>query len=183
MDDQEYRSLLIVNDSADANVTLYLFHRRDLICWMSSESRIIKPGGKYLHRSKKSFQFKLVAKFEDKRPKKKLLEVQHWNEDKLFKVTGQSGTETPALIEDKLAHYPEEKKICLRKIHRDKELKHTSRGRNLYEILGLDMDTVRKMPKDEQSRALKKGFRTQIRIWHPDHNGGDEEVAKEILVA
>jgi len=184
MDDQKYnKSVLIVNDSADAHMTLYLFHRRDLICWMSSESRIIKPGGKYLHRSKKSFQFKLVAKFEDKRPTKKLLEVQHWNEDKLFKVTGQSGTETPALIEDKLAHYPGEKQICLRKIHRDKELKHTSRGRNLYEILGLNMDKIRKMPKEEQAKELKKGFRTQILIWHPDRNRGDDEVFKEIFFA
>lgn len=184
MDDQEYKSVLIVNDSPDAHVTLYLFHRNDPICWMSSKSIIIKPGGKYLHRSKKRFKFKLVAKFEDKRAKKKLLEVQQWNEDKLFKVTGQSETQTPALIEDTLAHYPEEKRICLRKIHRDKELKRTSKGRNLYEILGLDMDKIRGIEsKEKQAEELKKGFRTQIRRWHPDRNRGDEEVAKEILFA
>ena len=45
------------------------------------------------------------------------------------------------------------------------------------------MAQVRKMPKNEQSRAIKEGFLTQIRIWHPVHNGGDEEITKEILFA
>ena len=183
MDEEKYKSVLIINESVDAHVTLYHYLLWDVICWMSYKSKIIKPGEKYLHLSKDEFQFKLVARFEDKRAKKTLLELQQWNEDKLFKITGHKETWSPTLTEGKLAEYPEEKRICLRKLQRDKELKTTCGGRNLYEILGLDMDTVRKMPKDEQSRALKKGFRTQIRIWHPDHNGGDEEVAKEILFA
>ena len=184
MDDSNYKSVLIVNDSTDALVTLYLYARYDPICWMSFQSKIILPREKYLHRSKKGFQFKLVARFEDKgsdkRPKKKLLEVQQWEEDKLFKITG---TDSLAVTEGKLSHYPEEKRICLRKLQRDKELKSTSGRRNFYEILGLDMNKVRKMPKEEQDKAIKRGYYRQIRRWHPDNNGGDEEIAKEIIVA
>ena len=183
MDEETYKSVLIINDSVDAHVTLYHYLSWDLMCWMSFKSKIIKPGEKYLHRSKDEFQFKLVARFEDKRVQKTLLELQKWNEDKLFKIAGHDENGSPTVTERELADYPEEKRICLRNLQRDKELKTTCGERNLYDILGLNMETVRKMPEEEQTRALKKGFRTQIRIWHPDHNGGDEEVAKEILVA
>ena len=183
MDEDKYKSLLIVNDSEDVQITLYLYLRWDIICWMSFKSKIIRPKEKYLYRSEEGFQFKLVARFEDERPKKTLLELQRWNEDKLFKITGHSGADSPILTGGKLSHYPVEKRICLRKLQRDKELKTTCGERNLYDILGLDMSRVRKMSKEEQTEAIKKGFRTQIRIWHPDHNGGDEEIAKEILFA
>ena len=177
MAEEEYKSaVLIVNDSADAHLTFYLYPRWDVICWLSVESKILKPGEKYLHRSKKGFQFKIVARFLDKRSKKTILELRQWDEDKLFKVTGDTVTEEA--LTDQI-----EKRICLRKLQRDKELKTTSRGRNFYAILGLDMKKIRKMSKEQQAEAIKKGFRTQIRIWHPDHNGGDEEIAKEIVFA
>ena len=183
MGDEEYKSVLIVNDSADAHVTFYLYHRWDVICWMSLESKILKPGEKYLHRSKERFQFKLVARFQDnQRPAKTILKLQQWDGDKLFKVTGGSGTATPTVTEEALIDQVE-KRICLRKIQRDKELKRTRGGRNFYEILGLDIKEVREMSKEQQAKAIKKGFYTQMRVWHPDRNGGDEEITKEILFA
>ena len=177
MDEEEYKSLLIVNESRDAQITLYLYPKWDFICWISFSSKIIRPGEKYLHRSKNEFKFQLVARFEDK-PKRTLLEVETWVEDKLLKIT-----ESLHLTEGKLADFPVEKRICLRNLQRDKELKTTNGRRNLYEILGLDMDQVRKMPREEQREAIKKGFQQQIKRWHPDKNFGDEENAKEIIMA
>ena len=177
MSDEQYKSLLIVNESKDASITLYIYASWDFVCWMSFRSKIFPPGGKYLYRSKDSFKFKLVARFEDK-SKQTLLKPRTWVADKLLKVT-----EDLRLTEGKLEDFPSEKRVCLRKLQRDKELSTTSGKRNLYAILGLDMDQIRRMPREEQKEAIKKGFREQIKRWHPDRNFGDEDNAKEIIMA
>ena len=61
----------------------------DFICWLSFESKIIKPnGGKYLHRSSKGFKFKLVARFrDDHRSTRTLRELEEWEGDKLLNIT------------------------------------------------------------------------------------------------
>ena len=201
--DEDYKSLLIRNDSSDAILTLYLCPH--WCGWISKESKIIYPSEKYLYRSKKRFQFQLVAKFDDRKDKKSeddsqkdeedkqdkpqkkkrvLITNQQQKEDKLLKITGFFGSESLDVVEGELAYYPEDKRICLRNLQRDKELKVTSGRRNLYEILGLDMAKVRKMSKEEQKQAIKRGYLTQIRRWHPDKNDrGDEEIAKEIIRA
>ena len=177
MSDEQYKSLLIVNESKDASITLYIYASWDFVCWMSFRSKIILPGEKYLYRSKDSFKFELVARFEDK-SKQTLLKPRTWDADKLLKVT-----EDLRLTEGKLEDFPSEKRVCLRKLQRDKELNTTSGKRNLYAILGLDMDQIRHMPREEQKEAIKKGFREQIKRWHPDKNFGDEDIAKEIIMA
>ena len=206
--DEDYKSLLIRNDSSDAILTLYLYAEWDRICWISKESKIIYPSDKFLYRSKKRFQFKVVARFDDRKykkseddsqtdkkdeeyeqdkPKKKkqvLREVQQWKEDKLMKITGFFGSESLDVVEGDLTHYPEDKQICLRRLQRNKELKVTNGERNLYEILGLDMAKVRKMSKEDQRQVIRRGYHKQMRLWHPDNNDrGDEEIAKEIILA
>ena len=178
--EEKYKSLLIVNESSDAWVTLYLYPTWDFICWLSFESKIIKPkGGKFLHRSSKGFKFELVARFRDgRRSKQTLQEPEEWDEDKLLKIT-----DSLDLIEGKLEDFPGEKRACLRKAQRDKDLKFTNGKRNLYEILGLDMNQVREMPKEDQIKAIKKGYLKEIQRWHPDKNFGDDENAKEIILA
>ena len=66
-DNEEYKSLLIVNESNDAEVTLYIYPT-----WLpiSFTSKILQPNEKYLHRDKTAFKYKLVANFDDKREKK-----------------------------------------------------------------------------------------------------------------
>ena len=177
MSDEQYKSLLIVNESKDASITLYIYARGDFLCWMSFRSKIILPGGKYLYRSKDSFKFELVARFKDK-SKQTLLKPKAWVADILLKVT-----EDLHLTEGKLEDFPSEKRVCLRKLQRDKELNTTSGKRNLYAILGLDMDQIRQMPREKQKEAIKKGFHEQIKRWHPDKNFGDEDNAKEIIMA
>lgn len=204
--DEDYKSLLIRNDSSDAILTLYVYPH--WFCWISKESKIIYPSDRYLYRSKKRFQFKVVARFDDRKdkkseddsqtdkkdeedkqdkPKKKkrvLREVQQWKEDKLMKITGFFGSESLDVVEGDLTHYPEDKQICLRRLQRNKELKFTSGERNLYEILGLDMAKVRKMSNEEQKQVIRRGYHKQMRLWHPDNNDrGDEEIAKEIILA
>ncbi|CAH3134405.1 unnamed protein product [Pocillopora meandrina] len=177
MSDEQYKSLLIVNESKDASITLYIYVSCDLLCWMSFRSKIILPGEEYLYRSKDSFKFKLVARFEDK-SKQTLLKPKTWVADILLKVT-----EDLRLKEGKLEDFPSEKRVCLRKLQRDKKIKTTSGKRNLYAILGLDIDQIRHMPREEQREAIKKGFREQIKRWHPDKNFGNEDKAKEVIMA
>ena len=177
MSDEQYKSLLIVNESKDASITLYLYSSLDFLYLISFSSKIILPGQKYLYRSKDSFKFELVARFEDK-PKQTLLKPKTWDADKLLKVT-----EDLCLTEGKLEDFPSEKRVCLRKLQRDKELNTTTGKRNLYAILGLDMDQTRQMLREEQRETIEKGFREQIKRWHPDKNFGDEDNAKEIIIA
>ena len=177
MSDEQYKSLLIVNESKDASITLYLYSSLDFLYLISFSSKIILPGQKYLYRSKDSFKFELVARFEDK-PKQTLLKPKTWDADKLLKVT-----EDLCLTEGKLEDFPSEKRVCLRKLQRDKELNTTTGKRNLYAILGLDMDQTRQMLREEQRETIEKGFREQIKRWHPDKNFGDEDIAKEIIMA
>lgn len=178
MSEERYKSLLIINESSDALVTLYLYPLWDFLCWLSFKSKIIKPNEKFLHRSSKGFKFELVARFKDGRAKQILHESKEWVEDKVLKITN-----SPDLIEGKLEDFPEEKTICLRKAQRDKELESINGRRNLYDILGLNIDLVRKMPKEGQIKAIKKGFQKEIQRWHPDKNFGDDENAKEIIMA
>ena len=45
------------------------------------------------------------------------------------------------------------------------------------------MNQVRKMPKEDQIKAIKQGYQKEIQRWHPDKNFGDDENAKEIIMA
>ena len=175
----EYKSLYIMNESRDVHLTLYLYHQRDLLCWISFESKIIKPNQKCFHRSENGFKFELVARFEDNQSKRILLGPEKWVEDKLLEITG-----SVVLTVGKLEDFPTEKRVCLRQFHRTKETTTGTNGKqNLYEILGLNMEQVRKMPKEDQTKAIKEGFHREIQLWHPGRNFGDDEIAKEILAA
>ena len=55
--------------------------------------------------------------------------------------------------------------------------------RNLYEILKLDIHKVRKMPLEEQNKTIRQAYYREIRRWHPDHSYGDEEIAREVIMA
>ena len=177
MSDKQHKSLLIVNESKDASITLYIYAWWDFICWLSFSSKIIHPGRYDLYQSEDSFKFKLVAKFKDK-SKQTLLKPRTWDADKLLKVT-----EDLRLTEGKLEDFPSEKRVCLRKLQRDKELNTTSGKRNLYAILGLDIDKIRKMTREKQIEAIKKGYREEIRKNHSDKNFCDDDIAKEINMA
>ena len=137
--DEDYKSLLIRNDSSDAILTLYLYSQWDRVGWISKESKIINPSNKYLHRSKKRFQFQVVARFDDRKDKKSeddsqtdkkdeedkqdkpikkkqvLREVQQWKEDKLLKITGFFGSESLDVVERDLAYYPAQEYFILNK--------------------------------------------------------------------
>ena len=176
------KHLLIINDSADAKVTLNLFVTWDVVCWLSYTSKTIKPNTKFLYSSDKDCKFELVARFKDERSKKILLKPQQWIEDKLIRVTDSSCS--PEVLEDNLAKYPQEKNECLRKKQRDKELQSHDGGRNLYNILRLDMRQVRAMAKEKQYEEIRAAFIRELRIWHPEFNhDGDEGIVREVIMA
>ena len=174
-DNEEYKSLLIINESNDAKLTLYIYPT-----WLpiSLTSKILQPNEKYLHRDKTAFKYKLVANFDDKREKKEFPGPLEFIGDTLIRVT-----ESLECVEENLADYPQEKRICLRKMHFTIERTSTSGRVNLYGILGLDMTEVRKLNIGDQKIAIKKAFRDKIRIWHPDKNFGDNEIAMQIILA
>ena len=175
-DNEEYKSLLIVNESNDAKVTLYIY-----LAWLpipiSVVSKTIQPNERYLHREKKLFRFKLVANFEDEREKKVFPGPLEWVADKLIRVT-----KSLDCIEENLSDHQQEKQIYLRKMHLRNELTSTSGNVNLYDILGLDRKDVHMLKIDDQKKAIMKAYREQIKIWHPDKNFGDSEIAMQIIL-
>ena len=184
--EESYKSLLIVNESNDAKVTLYIYPRWDLICMLAFESKIIKSNGKYLHRSSKGFKFEIVARFKDGRAKQILQDSNEWKGDKLLRITeslDRSLGKSLEISEERLEDFQELVTVCLRKSQRDKELRGTHGRRNLYEILGLDMNQVREMLKEDHEKAIKfieKGCQREKQRWNPDKNFGDDENQKEI---
>ena len=63
------KSVLIKNDTSDAKVTLFIYSAHDPLCWLSSSSKVIEPGKKYLYRSNGSFKFELRAHGEKSKRK------------------------------------------------------------------------------------------------------------------
>ena len=174
----KYKSLLIINESIDANVTINFYSNLDIICWVPHASNIIKPSDKLSHSSDKGCKIELIARFENgKQTKKILLKPRQWIEDKLIRIT-----DSLQLVEGSLS--PEEKKACLRKMRRDKELGSMDGGCNLYNILRLDMKEVRAMAKEEQDEEIRSAFLRELQIWHrhcdPD---GDDDIAREVIMA
>ena len=69
-------------------------------------------------------------------------------------------------------------------MQRDKELESHGGGRNLYNILRLDMRQVRAMSKEEQDEEIRTAFIRELRLWHPEFNDdGDEEIVREVIMA
>lgn len=176
---RKLKSLVIINESANAKVTINLFVTWDVVCWLPYTSKTIKPNTKFLHSSDKDCKLELVARLKDKQPKKILLKPQQWIEDRLIRIT-----DSLDIKEDNLAKYPQEKKECLRKMQRDEELESHGGGRNLYNILRLDMGQVRAMSKEEQDEEIRTAFIRELRIWHPEFNDdGDEGIVREVIMA
>ena len=176
--DDKYKSLLIINESTDAHVTINFYFNLHIICWVPHASNVIKPSDKLSHSSDKGCKIELIARFEDvKQPKKILLKARQWIEDKLIRIT-----DSLQLVEGSLS--PEEKEACLRKVRRDKELGSLDGGCNLCNILRLDMKEVRAMSKEEQDEEIRKAFLRELQIWHrhcdPD---GDDDIAREVIMA
>ena len=65
-------------------------------------------------------------------------------------------------------------------MHFRNELTSTSGKVTWYDFLGLDMKVVRKLNINEQKKTINKAYREKIRIWHPDKNLGDREIAQLI---
>lgn len=176
---RKLKSLVIRNESAKAQVNLNLFTTWDVVCWLPYTSKIIEPNTKFLYSSDKDCKFELVARLEDKQPKKILLKPQQWIEDRLIRITDSLDIEV-----DNLAKYPQEKKECIRKMQRDEELESHGEGRNLYNILRLDMGQVRAMSKEEQDKEIRTAFIRELRIWHPEFNDdGDKGIVREVIMA
>ena len=174
---RKLKCLVIINKSANAQVTLNLFTTWDVVCWLPYTSKTIEPNTKFLYSSDKDCKFELVARLKDKQPKKILLKPQQWIEDRLIRIADSLDIE-----EDNLA--PQEKKECIRKMQRDEELESHGDGRNLYNILRLDMGQVRAMSKEEQDEEIRTAFIRELRIWHPEFNDdGDEGIVREVIMA
>ena len=58
-------------------------------------------------------------------------------------------------------------------------------GRNLYEILKLNIKDVRKEKTEEQNKMIKQAFHREMLRWHPDRQQGpvDDNICKEIMMA
>ncbi|XP_028393055.1 uncharacterized protein LOC114517499 [Dendronephthya gigantea] len=174
----EHKCLLVVNQSNEATITVFIYPSWSKLCVVSIRSKIIQPKEKNLIYEEAKFKFKIVADFKDDRKKKVLQKPIIWVKDQLLRIT-----ESLDCTAEDLANYPEEKRVCLRKMHLRNELSITSGKVNLYDILGLDMAEIRKLDVAKQRTEINKAFREKIIIWHPDKNFGDAEIAIQIIQA
>ena len=94
---RKLKSLVIRNESAKAQVNLNLFTTWDVVCWLPYTSKTIEPNTKFLYSSDKDCKFELVARLEDKQPKKILLKPQQWIEDRLIRITDSLDIEISTL--------------------------------------------------------------------------------------
>ena len=169
-EDQLIKILRFVNQS-NADITVYFYLG---VALLSNTSKIIEPNRKYIYYKKKPFKFKIVAKSSDDKKEVHLLGPEEWSEDKVITIT-----ESLEYKQQKLAEIRNGRRICLRIIHREEELKPSE----CYDILGLYMEEVRKMSKEDLKKAVWKAYKKQIFIWNPNKNFGDDEIANQITEA
>ena len=172
-EDNEHKCLIIANKSC-VNIILYIYSGWAPFCWVSTISKIIKPNETYLYHEKAPFKFEIVAKSLDHKKKKKLLKPEKWSKDKVITITEslecqaknlakienlECPAKNPAKIEnlecqaENLAKIEKEKRLCLQEIYRkknDEELAHA----DLYSILDLDMEEVRKKDNEDMKNAI-----------------------------
>ena len=169
----EIKCLLIANISKIV-ITLYVYVGWAPKCKISTISKLIKPSEGHLYHQKKPFKFKIVAKSPDDKKAKIVLGPEEWKENSLIIINESLECQT-----ERFAQIENATQLCHRKIHREEEL---APG-DLYDILGLNMEDVRKMSKEDAKKAIAKAFKKQMRIWHPDKNFGDKEIAQVITRA
>lgn len=139
-----YKSVLVKNDTGNADVILFIYHCLDPLCWISSSSKIMKSGQSHLNRSEKGFQFEI--KIIHKKRKKTVVGVSKWEKDFHFIINSSHDS-----YKSDLEGHALEKIICLRKLNVGKEAS-IDEGRNFYEILKLDFDEIQMLNKDDQKK-------------------------------
>ena len=88
-----------------------------------------------------------------------------WEKDTLFLVTGSKSD--PKVEKKDLLEYPQERQLCVRRQNMENEIS-VDCGRNLYQILQLNMKKVRGKKLEEQNEMIKKMYHREIRPWDPD---------------
>ncbi len=183
--DPEYKAILVKNETSNSAIFLFVYATLDPICWLSLNKQTIEPGKQYFYRDRDAFKYEIrIKKKEPKKAKRTIvLPVQMWTEDKLISV--KDGTDDNGIAhEEKLSKYPEERQIAIRRKNLEDETSWEY-GRDLYGILKLNMKEVRKKKKEEQDEMIKKAYRKQMLLFHPDRNPelADSHICQEITMA
>lgn len=171
----EYKCILVKNNTAESRVTLFIYSKNDPVCFLSTSSKMLMPGEAYLHRSADGFKFRLRSCFDKKM--KTVVDVREWTKDTFIAITNNEDVK-----ESDLTDHEFETTVCIRKLNIEAS---TDKGRDLYRILELNSEDVRKLEKGKQDEVIKKAFHKQIRRWHTDIVGtlGDIGMAHEVIVA
>ncbi|XP_052086014.1 uncharacterized protein LOC127723432 [Mytilus californianus] len=175
----DYKSILVKNNTFDTEcqVIVYFYSKHDPVCLISSSSKILRRGEAHLHRYKDGFKFKIKTIYE--KSKTTVVKTRKWEQDMHFSInSSQSVTESD--LEDHVL----EKTMCIRKLNVEKQASLDD-GRNLYEILKLNMEEIRKLDKEKQETAIRKSFLKEILRWHPDTAGenADNDMTQKVYEA
>ncbi|VDI31717.1 Hypothetical predicted protein [Mytilus galloprovincialis] len=171
------KSVLVKNNTNDNDGILYLYSIHDPLCWISSSSKIVKPGHSYLYRSVNKFRFEIQVK--NQKSKTTVVDVRKWEKDLNFTIFDINDVK-----ESDLEDHDLDKTICIRKLNIEKD-GEIDGGRNLYEILNLNFKEIRKLKREDQDQKIKQAFRQEILRWHIDKAGkhGDHKMAREVILA
>ncbi len=181
--DPGYKAILVKNKTKKASVILNLYHRHNPLCWWSREPKSIEPGKQYYYRAKEAYKYKLQLQNtgQEKRTEiSTIFPAKKWEADKLLTVEDYTDGRV-SFDEQDLSEYPEQWQICIRRKNMEDETSCES-ARDFYGILKLDMRDVREKTLEEQDKMIKKAYRRQMLIFHPDRNKdfADDHISKEI---
>ena len=171
------KSILVDNQSAQV-VTLFILPTWSKFRFLSY-SFIVERDESFLFQKEAAFQYQLRARPEGKKMQT-IWSTRKWEKDLLLRVRGDHEIH----VQDTELAECKEKQICIRRQNMAKEIL-TAGGKNLYEILNLNMEEVRGKPLDEQNTIIKIAYHSQLRRWHPDRNpeNGDSAICQEIIFA
>ena len=173
-DEDEHRKCLVIQNESEIDLYLYIYKWWVPFSKFLNPWKIIKPNQGFLYHDKTLFKFKIVAKSVDDEKPKNLLGPEEWNEDKEITITESLECQTK-----KIAEIENGRQLCLQKIHREEELEPA----DLYDILGLNMEDVRKMSTEDLKKEIPRASKKQILTWHPDKKSGAKEILLQIYEA
>ena len=179
IDDSDYHSILVKNETISSTVYLYVYPSWDSLCWISYKSKSIPAKRSYFYTSTSSFKYELRIKAGMVK-RKIILPPSLWTQNKLLLIT-----ESQDVVENDLSECPQELQLCVQRNNMDDTTHTAEEGRDLYAILKLEVKEVRKKPKEEQDAMIKKAYHKQMLLYYSDRNPdvADNSICQEIIMA
>jgi hypothetical protein len=164
-------AVLFKNNSRQ-QVTVYFYHFWDFFCFISWYSKIIRPNQEFLQRGNYKFQYQIQLGGKDLKN-----DVKPWTKNLYIEINSSE-----SIVEEDLDNNKIEKTIVF---EHDKFVNSAriNGEKDLYAILGLKMEDVRKMNLVAQTQVIQAAYTNSSMKHHPDRPGGNTKIMQEVNFA